>query len=232
MMEDTEMPKFDITKLNVAIDQLLETTQNPRHRFMLQAYARHRALELAGRFEEIFAPEMMSMNPVYHFSQAGNELVLRGQDEVKSLYRMWAETNQSIFFIETEEVAVADHFICSVATSYQQVSGTALRQAKILKHLPHKFAHALVEKALTARGFKANDNDVYLYRTPGMQMVWPYDDRCRLIGEDVWEPEPSKAEIHRLEPGEVLSTEQAAKLLAPIIKPLPAFDEATMGVRR
>src|SRR5215469_10943228 len=189
MMEDTEMPKFDITKLNVAIDQLLETTQNPRHRFMLQAYARHRALELAGRFEEIFAPEMMSMNPVYHF-------------------------------------------ICSVATSYQQVSGTALRQAKILKHLPHKFAHALVEKALTARGFKANDNDVYLYRTPGMQMVWPYDDRCRLIGEDVWEPEPSKAEIHRLEPGDVLSTEQAAKLLAPIIKPLPAFDEATMGVRR
>src|SRR5262244_49614 len=90
MMEDTEMPKFDITKLNVAIDQLLETTQNPRHRFMLQAYARHRALELAGRFEEIFAPEMMSMNPVYHFSQAGNELVLRVQDEVKSLYRMWA----------------------------------------------------------------------------------------------------------------------------------------------
>ena len=226
------MPRFDITKLNVAIDRLLEVTQNPRHRFMLQAYARHRALELAGRFDEIFAPEMMSMNPVYHFSQAGNEIVLRGQDQVKSLYRMWAETNQSIFFIETEEVAVADHFIASVATSYQQVSGKALKQAKILQHLPHKFAHGLVEKALAARGFKADDNDVYLYRTPGMQMIWPYDDQCRLVGEDVWEPEPAKAEIHRLEPGDVLTTEQAAKLLAPIIKPLPAFDEATMGVRK
>ena len=65
------MPRFDITKLNVAIDKLIEVTQNPRHLFMLQAYARHRALELAGRFEEIFAPEMMSMNPVYHFNQGG-----------------------------------------------------------------------------------------------------------------------------------------------------------------
>jgi hypothetical protein len=53
------MPKFDITKLNVAIDKLLETTENPRHRFMLEAYSRHRYLEVAGRYEEIFAPDMM-----------------------------------------------------------------------------------------------------------------------------------------------------------------------------
>ena len=38
------MPKFDITKLNVAIDKLLEVTENPRHRFLLQSYSRHRYL--------------------------------------------------------------------------------------------------------------------------------------------------------------------------------------------
>jgi hypothetical protein len=97
------VPKFDITKLNVAIDKLLETTENPRHRFLLQSYSRHRYLEIAGRYEEIFAPDMMSMDPVYHFHAGGNDIVLRGQDKVKSLYRMWAETNQSIFFIESEE---------------------------------------------------------------------------------------------------------------------------------
>jgi len=43
------MPKLDITKLNVAIDKLLETTENPRHRFLLQSYSRHRYLEVAGR---------------------------------------------------------------------------------------------------------------------------------------------------------------------------------------
>jgi hypothetical protein len=31
------MAKYDITKLNVAIDKLLAVTTNPRHRFLLQA---------------------------------------------------------------------------------------------------------------------------------------------------------------------------------------------------
>ena len=223
------MPKFDVTKLNVAIDKLLETTENPRHRFMLQAYSRHRYLEVAGRYEEIFAPDMMSMDPVYHFHEAGNELVLRGQDQVKSLYRMWAETNQSIFFLEKEEVAVADHFIASVGTSYQQVSGKDLKQAKLLSHLPSVVSHKIVEKWLSDKGHKANDNDVYLYRAIGMQMIWPYDDRGRLIGEDVWEPEPSKAELFKLDPADVLTTEESGKLLAPLIKPLPSFDEVVLG---
>ncbi len=54
------MAKYDVTKLNVAIDKLLQTTTNSRHRFLLQAYSRHRYLEVAGRYEEIFAPEMMA----------------------------------------------------------------------------------------------------------------------------------------------------------------------------
>ena len=224
------MPKFDVTKLNVAIDKLLETTENPRHRFLLQAYSRHRYLEIAGRYEEIFAPDMMSMDPVYHFHAGGNDIVLRGQDQVKSLYRMWAETNQSIFFIEHEEIAVADHYIASVATiSYQQVSGKGLKQSKLLSHLPSAISHKIVEKALAAKGHKADDDDVYLYKTIGQQMIWPYDDRGRLIGEDVWEPEPSKAELFKLDPADVLTTEESAKLLAPLIKPLPSFDEAVLG---
>jgi hypothetical protein len=62
-----------------------------------------------------------------------------------------------------------------------------------------------------------------------MEMVWPYDDRGRLIGEDVWEPEPSKAELFKLNPADVLTTEDSAKLLAPLIKPLPSFDEMVPG---
>jgi hypothetical protein len=225
------MPQFDITQLNVAIDTLLETTDNPRHRFLLQAYSRHRYLEVAGRYEEIFAPEMMAMNPHYHFSQGGNAIVLEGQDQVKSLYRMWAETNQSIFFVEREEVAVADHYIASVADVYQQVTGKGLRQAKLLSHLPAPVSHLIVERALAAKGWKADDNDVYLYRMPGMQMIWPYDERGRLCGEYQWEPEPSKAEVFKLAPADVLTSEQAGKLLAPFIKPLPSFDEVVLGTQ-
>jgi hypothetical protein len=223
------MPRFDVTKLNVAIDRLLEVTKNPRHRFLLQAYSRHRYLEVAGRYEEIFAPDMMAEEPMYHFTQAGNNIELKGQDQVKSLYRMWAETNQSIFFIEEEEVAVADHFIASVATFYQQVSGKGLKEGKLLSHLPGPVSHAIILRALQAKGLKPNDNDMYLYKMLGMQMIWPYDDRGRLTGEFQWEPQPSKAEIIKLEPSDVLTTQESGKLLAPLIKPLPSFDEMVLG---
>src|SRR5215469_3260864 len=91
------MPKYDITKTNQAIHRLLETTTNPRHRFLPMAFHRHRNLEMAGRYEEIFAPNMMAENPIYHFHSARNNADLEGKEAIKSLYPMWAETNQSIF---------------------------------------------------------------------------------------------------------------------------------------
>lgn len=141
------MPKCDITKLNVAIDRLLAVTENPRHRFLLEAYSRHRYLENSGRYEELFAPDMMGDDPVYHFYQVGALTVLKGKDQVKSFYRMWADTNQSIFYVEIEEVAVADHFVASVGNAYQQVSGKTLKQGKLLAHLPSPISHMLMERA-------------------------------------------------------------------------------------
>ena len=51
---------------------------------------------------------------------------------------MWAETNQALFFPEHEEVAVADHFVATFATAYQQVLGKGQRQAKFTV-LPSNF---------------------------------------------------------------------------------------------
>jgi len=50
------MSKRDITKTNQAVRDLIVGTDDPRHRFLLMAYDRHRNLEMAGRYEEIFAP--------------------------------------------------------------------------------------------------------------------------------------------------------------------------------
>ena len=163
------MAKHDITMTNVAVRRLLETTTNPRHRFLLMAYDRHRNLEMAGRFEEIFAPEMMAEKPVYHVHADKTNAKLEGQDAVKSLYRMWAETNQSIFYTENEQVAVADNFIASVTTVHQQVSGASL----------------------TA------------------------------VGEDVWEPDPDKAEIIKLEPGEVHDDRASRRAAGTVHEPTP-----------
>src|SRR5574340_255924 len=81
---DTIMIAHDVRRTNDAIDRLLEVTTNPRHRFLLQTFYRHRFLEIAGRYEEIFAPEMMCERPVYHFDYAKMNVTVAGND-VKGL---------------------------------------------------------------------------------------------------------------------------------------------------
>jgi hypothetical protein len=222
------MAKHDITKTNIAITRLLEKTTNPRHRFLLMAYDRHRNLEMAGRYEEIFAPEMMVEKPVYHFHANKTNANLEGQDAVKRLYHMWAETNQSIFYAENEQVAVADNFVASVVTIYQQVAGKALTMNTVLSYLPGFISEAVLRRVLATKGVTADENSMYIYKNV-LHLVWPYDDRGRLLRESVWEPDPDKAEITKLDPGEVLTTAQSAKLLNPLIKPLPSFDEMVLN---
>lgn len=222
------MAKYDITKTNLAVRQLLAKTTNARHRFLLMAYDRHRNLEMAGRYEEIFAPDMMVEKPAYHFRANKTNANLEGQEAVKRLYHMWAETNQSIFYAENEQVAVADNFVASVTTIHQQVSGKALSLNTVLSYMPGFVSDAVLQRVLGAKGFKADENSMYIYKGV-IQMVWPYDDRGRLIGEDVWEPDPDNAEIIKLDPSEVMTTAQAATLLNPLIKPLPSFDEMVLG---
>jgi hypothetical protein len=50
-MAPFDMRRLDITKQNIAVENVLERTENPRHRYLLQAYLRHRYLESAGRYE-------------------------------------------------------------------------------------------------------------------------------------------------------------------------------------
>jgi hypothetical protein len=205
-----EIGQLDITQTNAAVRELLEATENPRHRYLLEAYDRHRNLEHAGRFEEIFAPEMMVERPVYRFAMADQPLMtLEGREQVEPLYRLWAETNQSIFYNQGESVAVGDWMVTSTMVGHQQTHGSVL----------------------AAGGEEVDAEAMYLVRGR-VAMIWPYDERGRLVGENVWEYDPSEHQLIKLEPDEVLTTEQAAELLAPLIEPLPAFDDALLPATR
>ncbi|WP_435242085.1 hypothetical protein [Streptomyces cucumeris] len=193
------MARFDITMTNAAVERLIETTDNPRHLYLLHAYNRHRYLEMAGRWEEIFAPEMTVEHPVYHFNVFGISTTLEGADAVKNVYSEWARTGQSIFYAENEKLAVGDNVICSTAVLYQQTPGAVL----------------------AAGGAPVDPDATYLVKNLE-HMIWPYDDEGRLRGEDVWEVDESTREIIPLDPSEVLTSSQSAELLAPLIKPLPA----------
>jgi hypothetical protein len=65
---------------------------------------------------------------------------------------------------------------------------------KVLSFLPGFLSDRILKKVLVTKGMKADENAMYLYSN-FIEMIWPYDDRGRLIGEDVWEPDPDKAEL-------------------------------------
>ena len=141
---------------------------------------------------------------------------------------MWAETNQCILYAENEQVAVANDYIASTGKLYEQVSGASLKFNKVVSYIPGFLSRPLVAKVLKSKGVTPDENSMYLYSNY-IEMIWPYDDRGRLVGENVWEPEPEKAEIIKLDRSEVLTVAQAAEKLNTLIKPLPSFDEMVLA---
>ncbi|MGH2840315.1 MAG: hypothetical protein ACRDKY_05775 [Solirubrobacteraceae bacterium] len=111
--------------------------------------------------------------------------------------------------VTTTNRAVGDNLISSNVIAYQQDLGVAL----------------------AALGFFVDDLRATYLRRSRQLMLWPYDDDGRLIGENVWEVDPSGAEIITLDRADVLTPESARELLEPLIHPLPPFDEAVMGIR-
>ena len=200
------MKQFDITETNVAVERLLEVTENPWHRYLLEAYNRHRYLEMAGRYKEIFAPEMTVEHPVYHFDLIGQpRFTLDGREQVKAIYHLWTETDQCVFYAENEQLAVGDEMVVSRSILYQQTLGSALVEL----------------------GLEADEDAMYLAKS-NIAMIWPYDERGRMIGEDVWEYDEVGKDLIKLAPEDVLTAKEAGRLLEPLIKPLSAFPAAVL----
>ena len=206
MASEIDMSRLDITKQNVAVEKVLNNTDNPRHRYLLQAYLRHRYLESAGRWQEILDPSLTVDVPHYRFSVSGQApFTLTGKDQVGMLYGHWTNTDQCVFYVEDEDVAVGDHMVIGRGIGYQQTLGSEL----------------------AAAGLDVDPEAMYLKKSQIM-MLWPYDDHCRLLGEDVWEFDTAEAGLYKLDPADVLTATQAGELLAPFIKPLPAFDDSLL----
>lgn len=222
------MLNLDITKSLLPVEQLLAVTTNPRHRYLLLAYSRHLYLEMSGRYDDVLTDDMMVENPVYNLHALGFNTTITGKENVRNLYKFWAETNQCVFYGENVQVAVADNFIALTVTAHQQVWGGSILSSKALGLLPKGLSSALLLDMLKLKGMTAEPDCMYLYSNYE-ETIWPYDDRGRLKSEDVLEPNPAAAQITKLAPEDVLTTAQAAVLLAPFIKPLPNFDEYVLG---
>lgn len=158
----------------------------------------------------IFAPDMTVEQPLYSLDITGWEgVVLEGAEAVKELYGKMAEDVNTVIVLEDEQLMVSDWGFASEATFNTYLRG----------------------RHLLARGIDADDPEGYYNLRQRFAMIWPYDDRGRMIGEHVYE---AKAffEVVTLEADEYVTVEDARARLKPMLRPLPKFDPSGSTLRR
>ncbi len=185
--------RHDLRQNVKAIDELISKTENPRHRAILQNYRTHALLELSGRYEEIFSPELTCPEPVYRTTEVGGTGVFTGAEEVREMYRRFVESGESVIVVEDEQLAVADWGFASEATHRQFVSGTSLLE----------------------RGDVVEDPDSTYLLSRRVVMVWHYLGG-KLTGEHVYEDATSRT-ITKVDPSEVVTPDEARRILAPLL---------------
>jgi len=196
------MAKKDIAVTISAADRLLETTTDPLHRQILENYRRHAILEVCGMWEEIFTPEMTVEYPIYYYNVtgfAGNKA--EGPDEVHAIYRMLAETGAGVQVVEDERLMVSDWGFASEAVFNSYYRGRTLIEV----------------------GVPVDDADGHFILRQKYVMLWPYDERGRMIGEQVYE---NKAffELIPIPAADFLTIEDARERLLPMLRPLPVYE--------
>lgn len=198
----------DPASLIAAADRLLETTENPLHRQILENYRRHAILEVTGEWEGIFDGDSCVDEPVYEFNITGYDgIVARGKDAVKAVYRQLAEDDETVMILDDEVLMISDWGLASEAYFNTYIRGHNLRE----------------------KGVPVEDLDGYYYLRQKFAMMWPYDRRGRMIGEHVYE---NKAffEVVQVDKEDYLTVSEVRDRLLPLLRPLPAFDPDTVGV--
>jgi hypothetical protein len=145
---------------------LLERTTDPLHRAMLLNFWRHVHLEGSGQYERIVAPDMMVDHPVYRVTWGVNPAVIEGKDGVLAFYR---SVGEAVLWNSDDLLAVADWGICDELTFHQIARGSDLQ----------------------AIGYEVDDPDAIYHTSSRQAFVWPYDDRARLRGENLYEDKTS-----------------------------------------
>jgi hypothetical protein len=196
MSQGTE-PRFQVTKVMKAADDLLAVTEDPRHRAILENYRYHAVLEISGRWQEILVPELTVAEPNYKIMGPKGTAVLNGMDEVRAFYSAYDETGTTVFGAVdgSEKIAVADWGFASDSV----------------------FGHILPGKLVAEQGIQVEDPEGWYLVTHRLGMFWPYDDDAKLIGEFVYDDLDSY-QVEQIESSEAVTPEMAAEQLAPVVE--------------
>ena len=196
------MEKFDVRRMTEGVDAALAVTTDPHQRAILKNYRRHGLLEVSGRWQEILVPEMIVDHPWYRIMFHDRTEIYDGMDAVAEMYRSYAESGATVFGPVGERVMVADWGFSSESTFHFFFPGAMVR-----------------EMGLPAAAAVDDPDGLYTVAVP-CAMVWPYTPDARRIGEHVYQ-DWRAAEVFPADPADMVTTAQAAELLAPLLENEP-----------
>jgi hypothetical protein len=176
--------------------KLLARTSKPLHRAILLNFWRHVHLEGAGEYDKIVAPDMMVDHPVYRVAWGANPVVIEGKDGVQAFYKT---VGQAVLWHSDDRLAVEDWGICDEITFHQLAAGSDLK----------------------AFGYDIEHTDRLYHVYSRQAFIWPYDDRARLMGENLYEDKTS-LRIEEVDRSEALTAARVRQIHREKLKELEA----------
>jgi hypothetical protein len=182
--------KRDPRILTLAAEKLLPKLTSPLHRAIILNYRLHAMLEVSGRGQEIFVPEMTVERPSYLL----NGTTRVEGDEVPALYQRLVENGTSVMILDPETLLVGDEGFSSEALFHTYLDGTAAR----------------------LMGHPEADADKKYIRQSWICMMWPYDGTGRMIGEHTYGG--AEVSFEECPENEFIDIAQVQQAFAPLIE--------------
>ncbi len=192
---------LNFNQLTLAADNALKRLDNPHHRAIAANYRLHAMLEVSGRWQEIFTPEMTVEKPFYRVSSEMGVIELDGAEAVQSFYKALIANDSTVMVLEDEQLIIDDWGFASEAIYNTFMTGETARH----------------------RGCADADPAKKYIERRWLCMIWPYDERARMIGERVY---PATATFTECAESDFLTLDDANRAFAPLIA------EAQAALRR
>ncbi len=168
------------------VEALLQRTENPLHRAILENFRRHVHLEGSGQFDKITAPDMMVDKPVYRVSWGDTPALIEGKEGVIGFYN---SVTGAVLWNSDDLIAVNDWGIADELTFNQLIKGSDLKNL----------------------GYQADSDDAYYHLRSRQAFIWPYNDQALLLGENLYEDKTS-VEITQIDASELITPQRVAEI--------------------
>jgi SnoaL-like protein len=160
--------KFDPHSSWLPLRARAATTENPRHKKLLEEVANHMEAEINGRLEPLMAT--LTAQPIYHFWRVGPEnMVLKGYEAVAGFYSNMFNSGGEQFHVVLDRIIVDDGGVITEGQVRQVYKREALQAMGVTE----------------ANGHAITDHPLWLSNAQ-LITVWPADPQAKLVGEDIY----------------------------------------------